>query len=206
MCVIAVCYKRKLTSSEIENCWASNSDGAGIAWSIADVNHFRKGFMKLRHFMDFYRSVNTLPHIVHFRLESSGGVCPELCHPFPIRPDVPLDTEWHGPEPVLFHNGVVSSWKTTLLHFLPTILEKMKEKGIEPKFPGGPWSDTRAVAAIVSAMGVEILNIFEGKYAVLHGGKVKLYGDFIEEKGVWFSNYGFYGSRHIYSSKWWKYR
>src|SRR5690606_13262115 len=99
MCVLAVAAERKLTAEEVRNCFAANGDGAGVAWSRNGKNHFRKGFMDLGSFLAFYEQLEVLPHIVHFRVATSGGVRRELTHPFIVSLASPLVLEWSGEEP-----------------------------------------------------------------------------------------------------------
>ena len=78
MCIIAYCKERKLSNGELVNCWYSNSDGAGLAWQDKGYVYFKKGFMNLEDFKAFYDKFDRLPHAVHFRTQTSGGVSRDL--------------------------------------------------------------------------------------------------------------------------------
>lgn len=189
MCIIAVAIERKLTYEEIENCFFNNPDGAGVAWSSGGKNHLRKGFMDVEEFIEFYaRKVNALPHVVHFRKATSGGVSPEMTHPFIVDLQSPLRLTWSGKKPLLFHNGVIQRWEDIFLRFVPDVLRELRRSRKGSYLPPGPWSDTRAAAVITAFAGEGILSFLGGKYAVIDRGHVRTYGKFVEEKGILFSN------------------
>lgn len=188
MCVIAVCTERKLTRQEIETCASRNPDGIGIGWHAQNAgrewNHLRKGFVNVGEFHEFYEAFDVLPHIVHFRVATSGGVKPELCHPFIVSQTSPLVLEWTGQKALLFHNGAIGNWRHLLIPFLPEL-----RRGRSRALPPGPWSDTRVAAVLVALLGEEVLELLDGKFALLdRRGLVYLYGDFEEVDGVRFSN------------------
>ncbi|WP_211230115.1 hypothetical protein [Desulfovirgula thermocuniculi] len=157
--------------------------------------------MELEEFLRFYETLDAFPHVVHFRAATSGGVCEELTHPFIVDLQSPLRLEWSGKKPLLFHNGVVSNWENLFLRFAPDIVRELRRRRRASRVPPGPWSDTRAAAVIVALVGEGILPFLGGKYAVLDGGRVKLYGDFpYNERGVYFSNSSFKDTRGRFSS------
>jgi len=193
MCILAVAVERKLTVEEIRNCFEVNRDGAGVAWSKNGRNYLCKGFMDLDSFLGFYKLVEVLPHIVHFRTATSGGVRPELTHPFVVSLTSPLVLRWSGTQPLLAHNGVVTDWRQTFLRFAPDICRELRRRKQGRTLPPGPWSDTRAAAVIAALVGSPILSFLGGKWAFLDSGRVEIYGDFIQEQGVYFSNDGYLG-------------
>ena len=113
MCVIAVCKNRKLTPTELIYCWINNPDGGGVAWGNGeDTQAYRKGIMDFDQFEAWYKVFTILPHIVHFRIASSGAIVPHLTHPFICQENSPLHLEWVGKESLLFHNGCYISYRT----------------------------------------------------------------------------------------------
>jgi hypothetical protein len=182
MCIIAYCKTRKMTTDEAVNCWNANDDGAGIAWIENGEVKMRKGFMCLEDFMRFYATVDVLPHVVHFRIGTSGGNVPELTHPFLIDKDSPLDLEYHGDGGVLFHNGVLSSWKEMARDYYLRTLSRT---------PDGPFSDTRALAVVLNTIGVNALRFVDGRYVVVTPKGFEYWGDFNEEDGILFSGHSF---------------
>lgn len=192
MCIIAVCERRHLTQDEVQGCWMENPDGAGIAWASGGEVHIVKGLMtrgELEGVLRELQESRPFPYIVHFRLATSGPSCPELTHPFPVLPDAPLDLEWSGTVPVLAHNGHVADWRSYYIQLFPLIVEALKKNGLPARVPVGPWSDTRAITAIVSVVGEEIVDFLEaGKVAMLWpDGRVRYWGAFRPVNGVLFS-------------------
>jgi len=197
MCIIAVCLKRKLTPEELKNSWTKNDDGAGVAW-INDEKKvcFKKGIMKVEEMIAFYEKFEPrFPHVVHFRTSTAHGVCPELTHPFIVSEESEETTEYCGDSPVLFHNGVVSSWKELALTYFVSSMKRV---------PEGTWSDSRLAAVMAFRMGTNILNWMDGKYVLMNGENVKTFGDFMEDDGVLFSNSGYktYEYCGTYNANW----
>ncbi len=197
MCIIAAAEKRKLNREEIKNCFASNPNGAGVAWSENGQNHFRKGFMTLEEFQEFYDDLDILPHVAHFRIATSGGVSEQLTHPFIISLNSPLPTKGKGEHPLLFHNGIIVDWKQTFLNWTPNIIQELRRRKKVAQLPSGTWSDTRAAAIMTAYAGEAILNFLGGKYTILDNGIIKTWGEFETIKGVHFSNNGY---MPVYSS------
>ena len=148
MCIIAICKERALTQKEIENCWRENHHGAGIAWIESGYVHFKKGLMSLKDFLKVYEEVkDKVPHVVHFRYATAGGICKELTHPFEVGLK-PIRLEGRTRK-VLFHNGVVSDWKRLMFSIIDYCMLKGK------KFPSGRWSDSRVVATLAGILNFE---------------------------------------------------
>jgi len=180
MCIIAICLKRKLTDKELENCWASNKDGAGVGWADYGKTHYKKGFTNLAELKTFYSGLNVIPHVIHFRTGTSGGYSQQMTHPFIVDDNGTLDLEYHGNKPLLFHNGVIPDWKDmALTYFL--------SNGI--RIPDGTWSDTRVLAVLCSRLGMNLLDFIYGKFAIIHNdGNIERYGEFIMDEGNYYSN------------------
>jgi hypothetical protein len=181
MCIIAICEDRKLTKTEAENCFKNNNDGAGIGWAEKGFSRYSKGLMSFDEFWYVYESINVLPHVVHFRNETSGGVCPQLTHPFNISEESKVYLDYEGKDPLLFHNGVLTGWDNALLDFY---IKKCA------KIPDGEWSDSRFVAVLVHHLGKMVLKFKHGgKYVLVSpDGNITIFGDFETVKGVRFSN------------------
>ena len=73
--------------------------------------------MKTEEFLEFYATFNENPHVIHFRKGTAGGTNQPLCHPFLIDQESPLPLEYHGDNPVLFHNGIWDGWKDILIEY-----------------------------------------------------------------------------------------
>ena len=201
MCIIGICHDRYLTDIEAQNCFNGNSDGTGMAWCLPEGKvRVRKGFMTLEEFLDFYdefkMSPEFIPHVVHFRTQTSGDVSREMTHPFKISPMSELAVEEDTECSVLFHNGVMGDWKTLLVNLVSS--------GQIPGMPKGPMNDTR-VAAIMASLpnvGDEILEVLSGKFVkVQPDGKIIRWGHFESENGILFSNTGYKYAIYRYNGK-----
>jgi hypothetical protein len=128
--------------------WQANPDGAGIAWSRKGHVYVVKGLMK---FGDFTKAVARIPkgapYVLHFRIQTVGGVRADLTHPFVVSEASPHVKRGKLAAPVLFHNGHWSDWRDKLL-------DSTTSTGTA--FPDGPMSDSRAMAILAARHGVEI--------------------------------------------------
>jgi hypothetical protein len=181
VCVIAVCKNRKLTPTELIYCWINNPDGAGVAWGVGkDCHTYQKGIMDFDQFETWYKNFNILPHIVHFRIASSGAIVPHLTHPFICKEDSPLPLEWAGVESLLFHNGVVSGWERLAAIFK-----------IGPPVLTSYWNDSRVLSCLLSKVRDHSILTYESKsskFATFLNGDIKTYGIFDSVDGILFSN------------------
>jgi len=201
MCIIAICNDRPLTRKECKRCWNSNPDGAGVAWIDKKVVRWKKGFMTLGDLEKWYFELTPppLPHIVHFRSATAGDIIPELTHPF-VMDVVKSTTKGKTKKGVLFHNGVIAGWEIKLDLIGHWCIKNNR------KFPGGQWSDSRAVAALCGILGTDYLRVQGGKWVMVIPKGIFTFGDFIKKDGVLFSNTGYlYGgiTRYYYGGKWW---
>jgi hypothetical protein len=169
--------------------WRSNDDGFGMMYRTRDGVAIVKGILNEEEAWETYSQLpEGVPHVLHFRLATHGGVRPELTHPFVVSEDSPLVQAGVSERPVLAHNGVWS------LHAL-----KQKEVRLE-----GPVSDTRVLAAWLGRLAKErpIKQVLrERYYEVLSAGRVvvvdpatwRLYlvGGWIREGNFLFSNHSF---------------
>lgn len=162
MCVIMLAQKVRPTEEMIQKAWDANDDGAGIAWRQLDSKgnpevHFEKGLMEIDRVKELCAKL-PLPYVVHFRVASVGGVKPTLTHPFPISKDASLLLAGRTKGGVLFHNGHWADWNSKAL-----------EAAIHSnnQIPIGDWSDTRAMAWMISIYGpgfMEFLPTQRGVY------------------------------------------
>jgi hypothetical protein len=180
MCVIALCNTRRINKPEFFEAFRCNKDGAGMAWREEDKMRYVKGIMKDKDAWACYNDLikeNNFPHVVHFRVGSP--VIPELTHPFIISKDSELFLNYEGNQSLLFHNGIVSNWKSLLLPIF--IVNKI--------IPEGEFSDTRMVAILINDLGEKVLEFVDGKYAIFDQEKLKYFGSWEEEsEGIVWSN------------------
>lgn len=176
MCVIAIAVERMLTENELRACERSNPHGGGCSWVERGLVHFKKG-LDANEIAELLKD-KPLPHVVHFRIATVGGVRPSRCHPFTVKA-TDNDPLAGVSKSVLYHNGHASGWE-----FWATLA------GVHPS-PG--LSDSQAIARIVSIRGdgvlKELVERGAGKFAVMkNDGRVTLFGRFESRAGATFSN------------------
>lgn len=188
MCVIAVVKKTLPTLATLKAMQAANDDGAGVAWAQNGMVHYRKGLAPAA-ILALVKSVRK-PVIIHFRLATIGGTSVPLCHPFPMEASAPLHTRGTA-KAVLFHNGHMTGWEAPLV---------AAYAGRGQNLPSGPWSDSRALAALCGMAGPNVLDILGGgsgstsynRFALLDGaGNVQLKGGWTKYQGMDVSNTNF---------------
>lgn len=170
MCVIMASIPgKRIPEDWLRAGYESNSHGAGLAYRHKGQVHFKKGMFDIEEFLEAYREIpEGAPHVTHFRINSVGGICAELTHPFPLTDDASLATEGVTKGAVLFHNGHLHSWKARL--------EEMAQRsGGTIKIPVGPWSDTRAMAYLAARLGPGVLGFFDEKLVYLSPDRFDIY-------------------------------
>jgi len=184
MCVIAICEKRKLTKEEISSIWRIHHDGAGVAWNDGKTVYFKKGFMEEEEFTEFYLNTKLpLPHVVHFRFQSSGEIAPEFTHPFICSPNSPLVLEYKGEQECLFQNGTWLDYESFVED-----LKQLSHDEIE-----GNINDARALAMIRFHTPDMISELPANKFALVRKDSIEKYGKFYNRNGIWFSNVSWVG-------------
>lgn len=176
MCILIAKPKNVQMPSEetMKNCWESNPDGAGIAWSDGRKLFLRKGFMKWDDFIKEYRTLNLndFDAIIHFRIATHGTVKPSNTHPFNVSDRI-----------VAGHNGILpitpeGDWTDSETFF---------------KRVASPILETYSLDSLVFEQAVNAV-IGTSKLAFLtDSSKLKTFGKFIIENGVMYSNATFMG-------------
>lgn len=196
MCIIAYTKDRALTEDEFDNCWCSNPDGFGMAYVLNKKVVVSKGIMEQKIAWAEYQKVKHLKVVLHFRIKTAGAICPELTHPFIVSSTSKTYTKYAGTGQVLFHNGCINFWQDDCL--------KLMLSSSTPKI-SGHMSDTRFLAIKLSGMTIDQKDKFLkkecGKFVLLDPKEVILYGDFTEDKGVFYSNTTY--KPHVYTN-WYK--
>ena len=185
MCIIAIkpLGVSPLPEDIIQTCFIYNSDGAGFAVhqpGLKDVL-IRKGFMDVDALLEALddEEISTADTVVyHFRLATSGGVRPGLCHPFPVSCKAKdlYATEIYCKE-AFAHNGVFHGLGTrrmsdtqmyirdTLSWYFPDVASNLKN--------------------------VESDTIGSRTVTLDHNGKLYLTGNWIIDNGYIYSNDGY---------------
>lgn len=177
------------TEEQVKKGYDANSAGGGVAWRELNeegdpVVHWKKG-LNLDEMVALSQTLPT-PFVQHFRIPSVGGLCDELCHPFPIEPEVSLDLEGVTKGYVLFHNGHWSKWKDTI--WSTALSNKLP-------VPSGKWSDSRGMAWLAAHFDLGILSLLDEKtvafgptnYEITEGGGWK-HIEVEGKKAFWASN------------------
>jgi predicted glutamine amidotransferase len=179
MCQIVICNNRRITTEEINSFWNSNSDGAGVIYSDAGAVKWKKGFMRKEELKSFVEKL-VPPYVIHFRAATHGSECPELTHPFLVSMSNPLQGTLRDGQYLLMHNGVDNEAIKMLMVAMFIIGKKWDFKEM---------SDTRAIAILLSVLGVNAITQFSGKFVIVdHKFNIRTYGQFIEKNGILLSN------------------
>lgn len=188
MCIIAVSPIGEKVSREVfRRMWRANDDGFGMLFRTKEGIGLIKGLMDFQEAWEHYTDLpDGVPHVLHFRLATHGGVRPELTHPFIVHENSPLYLRGVVRAPVLAHNGV---WNLYSIKFPKANLN-------------GPVSDSRVLAAYLGAMRQERRSLKEvieehyreiasaGRVVVVDPEEWRIYlvGHWIRDGNLLFSN------------------
>ena len=195
--MIAVSLGEKISREVFERMWRSNDDGFGLVYRSRGGVGVVKGIMDEEEAWELYsRLPEGVPHVLHFRLATHGGVRPELTHPFVLSEESPLIERGVVAEPVLAHNGI---WGLYAI--------KQRELKLD-----GPVSDSRVLAAWLGRLAKErpLREVLEENYEeLLSAGRVAVVdpatwrihvvGDWIREGPFLFSNGSYREDRFLFS-------
>lgn len=202
MCIIVAKKKgvEMPTGEIIKNCWESNSDGAGIAWVENGVVKARKGFMQLNKFKGFVKRLSkkidltNTDVIMHFRITSVGETLPKMTHPF--RVDTTDDKRrtllnMEG-QMFVFHNGTITGVKkfektySDTFAFTKGCLQPMYS--LNRRF----HTDKRYIDIMETVINGD-------KLAFITPDGIELIGEYVDDKGIQYSNYGYEDYSYYYS-------
>jgi len=151
MCIIFTNITSRPDDETLIRAERRNSDGIGLAWRQDGLVHWEKG-MKMEALMTrLHEDPPPFPNIIHFRVATSGGKAPELCHPFSVSAKASTDLKGAS-KGVLFHNGSWSGWQQEVKQVL------LQNRSLTP---GGRWSDSRAMAFLANYYGPNIFNLLD---------------------------------------------
>lgn len=171
----------------ITNMWTSNPDGTGIMYSHNGKVEIEKGFMKLDDFLtaldrlDKRVNLKQCGVVMHFRIATHGGTCPENTHPFPISSSISVLKKLKITTDVgVAHNGIISISTRSrdisdTMEYIASQLAPLK--AALPRF----WENKDALLLVKNAIA--------SKMAFLDGkGNIRTVGDFTEDEGMLYSN------------------
>lgn len=198
MCIIVAKPKGKNLPAydTLRNCWRNNSDGAGIMWAVDGKVHWVKGLMTWEDFVDeIYSLDERLPIVMHFRITTSGGTCPECTHPFPVSSNGKKLKKLRGKCNIaMAHNGIIDGMKTDdKAHISDTMAFVMKVvspmRALCPDFT----SNDDALTLLE--------NVADSKLCFLEGtGDITTLGNFIEDCGCLYSNSSYQYDWYAYTA------
>ena len=171
--------KNRPTPEMVEKAYHTNDHGGGVAWRENGLVKWKKGLV-VEEMQHFIKSL-PLPFVAHFRIASSGGQSPMLCHPFPVEKQVDVALEGQTKSYVLFHNGHWGEWKS---------FTKETALRMGSKIPMGVWSDSRAMAWAAHNYGLGILDMIDEKCVAFSPTDLEVIkgSGWDEVDGVWCSN------------------
>lgn len=191
MCIIV--YKpasvKMPNKRTLQKCWRNNQDGAGYMFPSKGNVVIKKGFMKFEEFyMNLQSDLNRYgvgtPFVLHFRIQTQGGVNKHYTHPFPLSPHMDDLKRLRVKTPIgVAHNGIIelttSYYKTTVTYsdtmkFITDYLTLI----IHDK---NYYKDPDKLTLIE--------RLIDSKMAIMDGdGHTELIGTFIQDNGVYYSN------------------
>ncbi len=188
MCIIAAKMKNVAMPSEdtLVTMFENNPDGAGLMWAVDGHVHIEKGFME---YSDFAKKIEELgkthnltaiPIVMHFRIATHGGVCPDNCHPFPISDSMGMLKKRQVRTDIgVAHNGVIyiktDDGVSDTMQYIATTLAPLRRA--VPKF----YKNTDLLQMIKNTTGSK-LAFLDKK------GEITLVGDFVHHEGIFYSN------------------
>jgi predicted glutamine amidotransferase len=190
----------------LTNCFNNNPDGAGFAFNHNNEVVIRKGYMKLKDFLDAFHKYDEKFNfknrgvLIHTRITTHGGTNPQMCHPFPINSDEGAlkKIEYVSPYAVI-HNGIISltsseATKKKDMSDTAIFVQKYLTKIAKNK----NWFNNKANMELV-------YELIDSKMAVLNGkGKIVMTNGFTEDNGIFYSNSSYKENRYkkLYNWDW----
>ena len=203
MCIIIAKekYGRLPSEEELKNSFEFNSDGAGFMYVKEGKVVIDKGYMTYNSFIKHYKKLleefNNFKNkslVIHCRIGTSGKNIKANTHPYPITNEVRMLKARHlsQEEVGIVHNGIIHGYGTqTGLNDTQEFISKY----IYPIY--SHFKDFYKNKDIM--YGIEVIT--NSKWVILDK-EDKLYyvGEFIDDKGLKFSNTSYLYRRYIYNN------
>ena len=209
MCIIAAKPAGIAMPNEetLRTMWDANPDGAGFMYPITrktgkkttNLVQIEKGYMTWE---DFKTALDTLASridltatalVMHFRITTHGGTCPELTHPFPVTDSASVLTKPRSTAKVgVAHNGIISSvtpgkGMSDTSEYIRSQLAPLSKA--LPRF----YENADALKMVKNAIG--------SKMAFLSPeGNIVTIGDFNTHEGMLYSNFSWEPRRFTYTT------
>ena len=187
MCIICVspASTRQPSISQIKTMFMNNPHGAGYMFAREGRVHIHKGFMDIDSFLSAVKAEHFTAKdsvVYHFRISTQAGVNPEMTHPFPLSNRLPIMKALDVECPCgVAHNGII----------------RLTSDTSQREYSDTALFITRYMAQMVHGLDdlkdAQLLNRIErlagSKLAIMDGsGYIATVGNFINERGLLFSN------------------
>ena len=182
----------------LKNCFDNNPDGCGYMLRTRNGIEIDKGYFN---FNEFYENLTKIKNInsfevgLHFRIATHGTVNVLNCHPFAITKKLKkIRKVQQTTETAVMHNGVLSSVQVKNSSGLSDTVVYTRDvlNNLSNLTASNLTTNRQAIDTINATRGTSRLLIFDKN-------GVKLFGNFIKENGVYYSNDSFKTS---YASFW----
>lgn len=183
MCIIiANTTGQKLDEDMLHTAWLSNPHGGGITFPNYDQERVKilKGLMTWEKFIAAYRSLDLegIPHLIHFRVKTSGKTDAANTHPFRVSPYLSMV---HNGMLDFYHDSIRSDTRCFTEDFLKT----------QAKYMGSEYLmwDAGFEGIIEAVLGNSKICLMD------HNGVIQIFGESKghwgtgNEETVWFSNH-----------------
>ena len=177
----------------LQNCFENNDDGAGYAIYSNNQYHIRKGFMTFNTFYESYiANVKDSDFaIIHFRIGTSGVINPGCTHPFPITSNIEellcADIVCNS---LAAHNGILGAGSDKLSDTMLFVKDVLADSEIHDHL------NNKAIRLLIGEY------IGSSKLVICKGKDYWQYGDFIEDKGLLYSNNTYLYSYGAFDDTW----
>lgn len=204
MCILAVKPYGVLSPDEatLRRMFTANPDGAGIAYNFKGKIRIIKGIMTVE---EFITEVGKIPvdstALIHARIQTSGGVCRELTHPYPLTNDYEKLTATNLTLKEGFavaHNGIFSGFSNKTgyndtIQFIGNHLTPLNKLCID----AGKSILDKSMKPIINRL------VDTSRLAIMDTvGNFETYGNgWIEDNGIWYSNSTYKPYTYSYSTK-----
>lgn len=183
----------------LENCFDNNPDGAGFMVKTDTGVKIDKGYFNFTELYEALTEQDLTPYDVgvHCRITTHGATCKKNCHPFVIASKLKTIRKTNTTaDSAVMHNGILhavdvptgSNLSDTVI-FTRDILANIRA------IYNGPITTSRRACEIVNSL------IGASKLLIMDGDGVKMFGNFIPENGVYYSNDSYKNYSHIWSTQ-----
>lgn len=166
--------------------WLANPDGAGLMYAYKGRVWIEKGFMTWTQMEErlarlaLRLDLSAIPVVLHYRITTHGGTCPENTHPFPVCARArTLHALRTCTDLAVAHNGIIHTVKprpgfSDTAEYTATRLARL---------PRTFTQDSDALAKIAGEIGWSRLAFLDG-----HGRITRVGAGWAQEGGCWYSN------------------